>query len=261
MSPFVLEIKFISDMIIVVLIKWRYRVKKFLRKILYSIVLVISLCVAVAIYQGHKLYEKCLDEEPLKEKIDAIIAEKQNYVKYDEINEDYINAVISVEDVRFFDHKGVDIISICRALVVDIKNMNFTEGGSTITQQLAKNIYFNQKKEITRKIAEIFMAKDIENNYSKKEIFELYVNTIYYGDGYYSLYDASKGYFGKEPKEMNLYEETLLAGIPNAPSVYSPTVNPELSKQRQKQVIYKMLKNDFITEEIADNLCKQIDQK
>ena len=159
MSPFVLEIKFISDMIIVVLIKWRYRVKKFLRKILYSIVLVISLCVAVAIYQGHKLYEKCLDEEPLKEKIDAIIAEKQNYVKYDEINEDYINAVISVEDVRFFDHKGVDIISICRALVVDIKNMNFTEGGSTITQQLAKNIYFNQKKEITRKIAEILWQK------------------------------------------------------------------------------------------------------
>jgi len=247
-------------MIIVVLIKWRYRVKKFLGKILFNILLVIIACVVIAIYQGHKLYENSLNEEPLKEKIDSIIAEKQNYVKYNDINKDYINAVISVEDIRFFDHRGVDIISIGRAIFVDIKNMNFTEGGSTITQQLAKNIYFNQKKEITRKIAEIFMAKDIEKNYSKEEIFELYVNTIYYGDGYYSLYDASKGYFGKEPKEMNLYEETLLAGIPNAPSVYSPTVNPDLSKQRQKQVIHKMLKNNYITKEISDELCKQIDQ-
>lgn len=234
--------------------------KKFLGKILFNILLVIIACVVIAIYQGHKLYENSLNEEPLKEKIDSIIAEKQNYVKYNDINKDYINAVISVEDIRFFDHRGVDIISIGRAIFVDIKNMNFTEGGSTITQQLAKNIYFNQKKEITRKIAEIFMAKDIEKNYSKEEIFELYVNTIYYGDGYYSLYDASKGYFGKEPKEMNLYEETLLAGIPNAPSVYSPTVNPDLSKQRQKQVIHKMLKNNFITKEISDELCKQIDQ-
>lgn len=234
--------------------------KKFLGKILFNILLVIIACVAIAIYQGHKLYENSLNEEPLKEKIDSIIAEKQNYVKYNDINKDYINAVISVEDIRFFDHRGVDIISIGRAIFVDIKNMNFTEGGSTITQQLAKNIYFNQKKEITRKIAEIFMAKDIEKNYSKEEIFELYVNTIYYGDGYYSLYDASKGYFGKEPKEMNLYEETLLAGIPNAPSVYSPTVNPDLSKQRQKQVIYKMLKNNYITKEISDELCKEIDQ-
>ena len=234
--------------------------KKFLGKILFNILLVIIACVVIAIYQGHKLYENSLNEEPLKEKIDSIIAEKQNYVKYNDINKDYINAVISVEDIRFFDHRGVDIISIGRAIFVDIKNMNFTEGGSTITQQLAKNIYFNQKKEITRKIAEIFMAKDIEKNYSKEEIFELYVNTIYYGDGYYSLYDASKGYFGKEPKEMNLYEETLLAGIPNAPSVYSPTVNPDLSKQRQKQVIHKMLKNNYITKEISDELCKQIDQ-
>ena len=117
-------------------------------------------------------------------------------------------------------------------------------------------IYFTQKKEITRKIAEAFMASQIEKKLTKEEIFELYVNTIYYGDGYYNIYDACKGYFDKEVEDMDLYECTLLAGIPNAPSVYAPTKNPELAKQRQMQVINKMIKFDFITQEEADSLTK-----
>ena len=122
------------------------------------------------------------------------------------------------------------------------------EGGSTITQQVAKNIYFTQEKKLVRKIAEIFMAFDLENELTKDEIFELYVNTSYFGDGYYNIKEASNGYFDKEPIEINDYEATLLAGIPNAPSVYAPTKNPDLARQRQEQVLDKMVKYEFITE-------------
>ena len=151
----------------------------------------------------------------------------------------------------------LDFISITRAILRDIKEMELVEGGSTITQQLAKNIYFTQKKELTRKIAEIFMAFEIEENCTKDEIFELYVNTSYFGDGYYCVGDASEGYFDKVPKEMDLYECTLLAGIPNAPSVYAPTKNPELAKQRQAQVIKKMIKYKYLTQEQADIILEQ----
>ena len=120
--------------------------------------------------------------------------------------------------------------------------MSFVEGGSTITQQLAKNMYFTQEKKITRKIAEVFMSYEIEKNYSKDEILELYVNTIYYGNNYYNIKSASLGYFDKLPKDLNSSECTMLAGIPNAPSLYNPKASPKLAKQRQKQVIQKMIK-------------------
>ena len=107
---------------------------------------------------------------------------------------------------------------------------------------------------MTRKIAEIFMAIEIEKNCSKEEIFEMYVNTSYFGDGYYYVKDASEGYFDKAPSEMNLYECTLLAGIPNAPSVYAPTKNPELARQRQGQVVRKMLEQNYLTKEEAGQI-------
>ena len=136
--------------------------------------------------------------------------------------------------------------------------MSLAEGGSTITQQLAKNTYFTQKKEFTRKIAEIFMAFEFEKECSKEEIFELYVNTMYFGDGYYCVANASKGYFDKDVSEMNLYECTLLAGIPNAPSVYAPTKNPELARQRQAQVLNKMVKYNYLTQEDADKILNEM---
>ena len=194
----------------------------------------------------------------IEEKIEEIKEDVPEYIEYDKLPKDYVNAVIAVEDRRFFNHNGVDVISIMRAIITDIRTMKLAEGGSTITQQLAKNVYFTQRKEFTRKIAEVFMAFEFEKKCSKEEIFELYVNTIYFGDGYYCIYDASNGYFDKMPNEMNLYECTLLAGIPNAPSVYSPNVNPELSKQRQAQVLNKMLKYDFITEEEANKILDEM---
>ena len=204
------------------------------------------------------MYKEAINEMSIEDKVNEIKSGVTEYIEYKELPEDYINAVIAVEDRRFFSHNGVDAISITRAILKDIQTMSLAEGGSTITQQLAKNVYFTQRKEFTRKIAEIFMAFEFEKNCSKEEIFELYVNTIYFGDGYYCVYDAAKGYFDKIPKDMNLYESTLLAGIPNAPSVYSPSVNPELSKQRQAQVLYKMLKYNFISQDQANKILNEM---
>ena len=135
--------------------------------------------------------------------------------------------------------------------------MDFIEGGSTITQQLAKNIYFTQDKKFERKIAEAFMAVNIENKCEKDEILELYLNTSYFGDGYYTVKEASLGYFGKEPNQMTDYEAIMLAGIPNAPSVYSPNKNPELAKQRQKKVINKMVEYKYLTQDKANKILEQ----
>ena len=112
----------------------------------------------------------------------------------------------------------------------------------------------------SRKSAELILSYHLEKNYSKEEIFELYVNTIYYGDGYYGIKAAANGYFNKEPKNLTLAECTLLAGVPNAPSVYSPTVNMELCKSRQSKVISSMVKYGYISQEEADKIELGIEQ-
>ena len=163
----------------------------------------------------------------------------------------YRNAVIAVEDHRFYDHGPIDFISLGRAIFVNIKSREFKEGGSTITQQVAKNIVFSQEHSFFRKLGEVFASFDLEKNYSKNEIFELYVNTAYFGDGFYGIYDASFGYYKKEPKDLNLDEASMLAGVPNAPSLYSPNVNLNLAKKRQSHVISKMKDYGYITEKEA----------
>lgn len=232
--------------------------RKFLKRLIILIIIIIIAIIGIFTYQGYSLYKEAINEISIEDKVNEIKSGVTEYIEYKELPEDYINAVIAVEDRRFFSHNGVDAISITRAILKDIQTMSLAEGGSTITQQLAKNVYFTQRKEFTRKIAEIFMAFEFEKKCSKEEIFELYVNTIYFGDGYYCVYDAAKGYFDKIPKDMNLYESTLLAGIPNAPSVYSPNVNPELSKQRQAQVLYKMLKYNFISQDQANKILNEM---
>ena len=160
--------------------------------------------------------------------------------------------MVAVEDRRFYQHKGVDFIGVCRAMVNNIQKKSFVEGGSCITQQLAKNIYFMNDDTLTRKIAEIFTAAELEKTFSKKEILELYFNVIYYGSGYYNIGDASQGYFGKKPYDLTDYEATLLAGLPNAPSAYSPDKNPDLAKKRQKKVVDAMVRMKYLTREEAN---------
>lgn len=220
--------------------------KKIIGKTILIILTIIMVFGIVFGVTGYIYYKEVLEEEPLKEKV-AEIREDKNFAKFEELPKIYINAVIAAEDKRFYMHDGIDPISLGRAIVNDIKAMSFVEGGSTITQQFAKNAYFTQKKQLIRKVSEAFMAIEIEKNYEKNEILELYLNTSYFGDGCYSVKEASLHYFNKEPSEMTPYEATLLAGVPNAPSVYAPTKNLDLAHKRQKQVLSKMVECGYLT--------------
>ena len=208
---------------------------KYLKKILLILLLIILSITALLVGKGYEMYREAIKETPLEEKVNEIKS-RENYTELSELPETYLYVYLLVEDHRFYKHSGIDVIAIGRAVVNNIKTMSFAEGGSTITQQIAKNEYFTQEKKMTRKIAEVFMAFKIEKNYDKDEILELYINTIYFGNGYYNIKDAAMGYFGKLPKDMTDSECIMLAGIPNAPSVYAPTENPDLAKQRQKQL-------------------------
>ena len=227
--------------------------KIFKRIIIILFVLIVVAGLGVGMY-GYTLYEDKLDEQPLADKV-SDVRNSYNFVSIEEVPDDYINAIIAVEDHRYYDHGAIDIIGLGRALFTNIKNGEMQEGGSTITQQVAKNLYFIEEDNVfRRKIAEMFMAIDIENKYSKEDILEMYINTIYFGDGYYGIKEASIGYLNKEPKDMNLAESTMMAGIPNAPSVYAPTVNIELCKQRQNKVISSMVEYGYLTQEQADSI-------
>ena len=166
------------------------------RLLLLLFLLILAIGIILGIY-GYTIYSKAIKEEPLADKIEEIRSDK-NYVTIEDLPKDYLNAVISAEDRRFYNHGAIDFRAIARAIYVNVSNFDLREGGSTITQQLAKNIYFIELDPFPRKLAEIFMAFEIEKNYSKDEILELYVNTSYFGDGYYGIKEACNGYLDKE---------------------------------------------------------------
>ena len=219
--------------------------KKIKRLLLFVLIILIAIC-GYQVKLGYDKYQYALKTKPLNVAIEELKAE-ENYTAYEDIPEIYFKALVAVEDRRFYKHNGFDIIGSTRAIWNDIKAWELLEGGSTISQQLAKNMYFPQDNTLHRKIAEIFMAVKIEKEYEKEEVLEFYVNGIYYGSGYYNIYDASMGYFGKEPNKMTDYECTLLVGIPNAPSIYSLNVRPDLATQRQEKVLECMVECKYIS--------------
>lgn len=226
---------------------------KIVKRILIIIVAICTITIGYFGIKGYSMYKQAIKTTSIENKISEIKS-RENYTKLEEIPHIYQDAVIAVEDHRFYDHNGIDLIAIGRATLNDIKKMSFIEGGSTITQQLAKNTYFTQEKKIERKFAEVFMAFEIEKQCEKDEILELYINTSYFGDNCYTVKEASRHYFNKESIDMTDYESVMLAGIPNAPSVYAPTHNLELAKQRQKQVLAKMVEYEYLSQEKADNI-------
>ena len=221
---------------------------KTIKRLLWLFLIIVVIVAGLQIKGGYDKYQQALTDRPLNEVL-AELQDKDNYTQYEDVPEIYYKALVAVEDRRFYKHNGFDIIGTTRAIYNDIKANELLEGGSTISQQLAKNLYFPQDNTLRRKIAEIFMAMKIEREYEKEDVLEFYVNGIYYGSGYYSIYDASIGYFDKEPKDMTDYECTLLVGIPNAPSVYSLNNRPDLARQRQKKVIDCMVEVEYITED------------
>lgn len=224
---------------------------KFVRKIFFFILIVIIGTGAIIGKIGYDYYQDSLQKKSFDNRISEIINNKK-FIKYDDLSQNYINAVVAVEDHRFFKHGAVDLISIGRAMYTNISEKELQEGGSTITQQVAKNVFFTQEETLKRKAGEFFAAIDLEKKCTKEEIFAIYVNTAYFGNGYYGIKEASNGYYNKAPKDLNLDEASMLAGIPNAPSVYAPTKNPELARQRQQHVLRKMVKYRYISQEEAN---------
>lgn len=199
----------------------------------------------------------------LGDKIDRIknvekaVKEKERnmrqYVMLEDMPNSLVQAIIAVEDARFYSHDGYDINSIARAFFVNVESGEIEEGGSTITQQLAKNLFLTQEQSFTRKAEELLLAINIEKSFSKRKILELYLNTIYFGSNFYGISAAAEGYFGKTPQELTVAESAMLAGLPNAPSLYSPYVNFMLAKKRQLVVIDAMLKNKAISKRDAES--------
>ena len=231
---------------------------RFMKKIKKIIIFIIVVIIIITLYigwYGHEYYEELITKVPIETKVSEIRSD-YTYVKSDEISDYYLKAVVDVEDRRYYSHGAVDLIGITRAIVINTKNKELQEGGSTITQQVAKNMYLieDDSNPVKRKIAEAFLAYELEEKYSKEEILELYANIIYFGNSYYGINEACQGYLHKSPKEMNLAEATMMAGIPNAPSVYAPTVNKELCKKRQQKVIRTMVESGDITQEEADEI-------
>ena len=219
-------------------------------KILIILLVLVIILFSIFFLIGYTTYSKALDEKALVERVEEV-TNTEHFVKFNDMSDYYRNAVIAIEDHRYYEHGPIEIRSIARAIFNNIKAWDFVEGGSTISQQVAKNIILSQEKTLSRKLAEVIAAFDLEKNYSKNEIFELYVNTANFGNGYIGIYEASIGYYNKEPKDLDLNEASMLAGVPNAPSVYAPNINPTLAKQRQTQVINAMLKYGYISNEQA----------
>lgn len=178
---------------------------------------------------------------------------KQSYVPLNKISPKLINAFISIEDKKFYKHKGIDLHRMGGATIANIKANDIKEGASTITQQYARNLFLSQDKNFKRKIDEILIAINLESRYSKDEILEGYLNSIYFDHGIYGVEDASWFYFNKPCLDLSLAESAILASIPKGPSYYSPIKNPENNTKRKELIINELLKDKIISEDEANN--------
>ncbi|ERN51158.1 penicillin-binding protein [Alkalihalophilus marmarensis] len=181
----------------------------------------------------------------------------REYIEYEDIPKVVIDAFIQTEDRRFFDHKGYDGTAIIRALVINAKSSSIEEGASTMTQQLARNVFLSHEQSYNRKLSELLYAHEIEKQYSKEEIIELYLNTIYFQNGVYGFEAASQFYFGRTSSELTLAEVAFLSAVPNNPTHYDPIKNSQNTNLRKDWIIEKMLEAEVITIEEADQARKQ----
>ena len=185
--------------------------------------------------------------------VDAKIKNIRHYVPLNKMPFLLGQAVIAVEDTRFYKHKGFDMIGIARAIFTNVEAGEIREGASTITQQTVKNLFLTSDRTFTRKTEELVLSMNLEKNFSKDKILEIYLNVIYFGSDFYGIYDAAQGYFGKDPADLTLAECAMLAGLPNAPSLYSPYVDFHAAKKRQLVVLDAMEKLGIISRREAES--------
>src|SRR6266496_1672270 len=204
---------------------------------------------ALATYRPSVVTRIYADDE--KTLIGEFALEKRIPLKYDEIPPVMKNAILAVEDARFYDHIGIDPIRIVGATWKNLTS-DKVEGGSTLTQQLAKNLFLSKEQTIKRKVNEWALALQIERYYTKNQIMELYANHIFLGANAYGVEAGAETYFGKQAKDLTIGEAALLAGVPKAPSDYSPTANPVRAKERRDLVLDLMARNGFATQAEVD---------
>lgn len=218
-------------------------------QVICVVLIVVSLSITAV---GYSEYKKVTAETPISEKV-LEIQKSDAYVEFNDIAPLFVKAVIATEDARFPYRKSpLDFIAITRAMRMNLRSHHFLEGGSTIPQQLAKNMYFDHSASLTRKVSEYFISRKITKEYNKEEIFALYASIIYFGDGYYGIESASQGYFSVSSSELSPFQSTLLAGIPQAPSVYQLSTNYEGARKRQKHVLKRMVHEKYLSQEEAE---------
>ena len=238
---------------------------KFLRTA--TIILSIGVIILSALYFCVLVYARILGAPPLAVPQSTLfysddetvigetnIGQKRYWVPLEDISPIMIDAVVAVEDRQFYNHSGFDYKRIAGAIVADIKAMDKVQGASTITQQYARNLFLTHEKSWMRKFNEALYTIRIEMNYSKDEILEGYLNTIYFGHGMYGIQSASQYYFGKDARDLNIQEASMLAGIPKGPSIYSPIKSMENAKKRQSIVLQTMVDTGYISKKQKEKI-------
>ncbi len=181
--------------------------------------------------------------------ITELFSEQRTLINLDDVPKQLQQAMLAIEDNNFYQHFGIQFSGILRSLLVNFLHRRYQQGGSTITQQLARNMFLTRRKTIERKIKEIILALQIERTYTKREILEMYFNQIYFGNGAYGIESASRSYFGKHVQNLLLPECALLAGLPRAPSAYNPYRHPEKALRRRDLVLTRMQRLGRLTPE------------
>lgn len=219
-----------------------------------------ALSSAPSLQHGNSTLREVPPSETLKEQFDDVYdfqkamesrIDRAQFVPADQIPKLLKEAIVAAEDRRFYEHGALDPIGVTRAAINNYLAGTTVEGGSTIGQQTVKNIFLSNERTMTRKIREMFLAVQLERNYTKDQILEIYLNTIYFGHGTYGIREAAKTYFHKDVKDLSLAECAMLAGLPQAPSAYDPIDHPLEGKKRMTTVLMLMAREGYITPEDA----------
>lgn len=216
------------------------------RKLLYGVLVVCLACmiavgclVTPVIIRGYDMYKAAVTAVSIDEKV-AEIRSDEDYLPLEQISDEYLTSLVKSEDKRFYNHSGFDYLATARAMMNNVRVRAFKEGGSTITQQLAKNMFFSFEKKLERKVAELFVVRELENTLSKDEILELYCNVIYFGENCYGIKEAANHYYGVEPSELNSDQVDALVYTIKSPNNYNPNAKLEYAISNNKTLFQSM---------------------
>lgn len=210
-----------------------------------------------ALPEEQSIFGQFRDAYEFQQTLESRLA-RDRFVPSSQIPKQMKEAIIATEDRRFYHHGAIDLQGVIRAMFANYSAGQTVEGGSTISQQAVKNIFLSNERTMARKAREFFLALQLERNYTKDQILEIYLNTIYFGHGAYGIGDAARTYFGKEPEDLTLIQCAMLAGLPQAPSAYDPIDHPEEAKKRMTTVLMLMAREGFITPQEASDTALSI---